>query len=103
MGGVISDICQPLEPIIPVAGISKYGQSVEQENIHLVCIARVQANGWQTCTRVSLRASLHGISRSDTFKSVLNCDHAHPGTKPGWAWYFVKRSYLFDSVHDIAL
>lgn len=86
LGGDISDICQPSELIVPVPGISKYDQGVEQENIHLVCIACVQANGWQTCTRVSLHASLHGIS-----KGVLNCDHAHPGTKPGWAWYFVKK------------
>ena len=52
LGGGISDICQPSELIVPVPGISKYDQGVEQENIHLVCIARVQANGWQTCTRV---------------------------------------------------
>ena len=80
---------------MPVPGISKYDQGVEQENIHLVCIARVQANGWQTCMRVSLRvslrASLHRCVDWIRVKNALNCNHAHPGTKPGWAWYLVEK------------
>ena len=76
---------------MPVAGISKYGQSTEYESIHVMHVARVQVNGWQTCTRVSLRASLHRCVDWIRVKSALNCNYAHPGTKPGWAWYFVKK------------